>query len=572
VTQALEPAATGAAGARAEPRREPRRSRRARWPLAVGAILALALGLRLWGIAYGLPFAYYGDENAHFVPVAIRFFEHGLNPHYFVNPPGYTELLYVVFGVRYGFDGGAVQALLNDPGSVFLTARLVSAVLGVLSVWFLYLAGARLLDRRVGLLAAGILAVAFVPVFYAHQALNDAPSLAPLTLSLLGTALVLRRGRVLDWALAGAALGVAAGVKYTCGIAAIPLAAAAAVRLATGPRRPVLIGIGVAAVATVVGFFVTNPYAFADVHTFRRDLHRQSVTASHRHPGQTQYDPLSYYGWVMTWGFGWVPSLAAVAGAALLARARRAVALVLVPAPLIMIAVLSREAVAWARYIVPAMPYIAVLAAYAGARLAGMATRWRPAVWAAVAVALCGQGLFTVIHNDRVLARADTRNVTRTWLLSHLPPGTKVVTGPIMAKHRPEVGLSWLSPRPRAAPALAERPVAVWSKYERTLQPGLLDRYAREGYCWVVTASTRAALAFVGPGRRAAAIAYYRALERRARLAFRASPFAPGAPVTPGREQVRFQWDWSYDYYPPAFRRPGPVMSVYRLTNGACRS
>jgi hypothetical protein len=563
VSPALEPP-PAAAGTRVESRRPV--GRRARWPFAVGAVLALALILRLWGITYGLPFAYYGDENAHFVPVAIRFFERGtLNPHYFVNPPGYTELLYVVFGVRYGFNGGAVQALLNDPGSVFLTARLLSAALGVLSAWFLYLAAARLLDRRVGLLAAGILAVAFIPVFYSHQALNDAPSLAPLALSLFGTALVLRRGRTLDWALAGAALGVAAGVKYTCGIAAVPLAAAAAVRLARGgPRRPVLIGIATAVAATAVGFFIANPYAFADVHTFRRDVHRQSVTASHRHPGQTEYHPLSYYAWVMTWGFGWVPSLAAVAGAALLARSRRAVALVLLPAPLIMVALLSREAVAWARYIMPVMPYVAVLAAYAGVRLAGVATRWRPAVWAAVTFALCGQGLFTVILNDRVLARADTRNITRTWLLTHLPPGTKVVTGPIMAKHRPEVGLSWLSPRPRAAPALKERPVAVWSKYERTLHPGLLDRYAREGYCWVITASTRTALAFVGPGRRPAAIAYYRALERRARLAFRASPFAR-------RTDVPFQWDWSYDYYPLAYRRPGPVMSVYRLTNGACR-
>jgi hypothetical protein len=534
-----------------------------------------ALGVRLWGITYGLPFAYYGDENAHFVPVAIEFFKHGsLNPHYFVNPPGYTELLWVAFGVRYGFSGGAVGALSNDPGSVFLTARLVSAALGALSVYLLYLAGARFFDRRVGLLAAGILAVSFVPVFYAHQALDDAPSLAPFTLSLLGTALVLRRGRWFDWALAGAALGLAAGVKYTCGVAALPLVAAAAVRLVEGPRRAALAGACIAAAATVAGFFVANPYAFADPHAFLHDLHRASVAEKQQHPGETQQSGLAYYAWVMTWGVGWAPSLAAVAGAAVLVRARRTLALVLVPAPLVLIVFMAQQKWFFARYVLPAMPLVALLAAYAGVRLATALARRRPrlapAAWIAVAAALCGQGVVTVAHDDLVLARADTRNLTRNWLLSHLPRGTKVVTGPIVAKHRRENGLPWLAPRPGRPPALVERPVRRWSKYERTLSPQLLDRYAREGYCWVVTASTRIGLAFVGARPSPHAIAYYRALERTAEIAFRASPFAPGARVAPGREQVRFQWDWSWDYYPWAYRRPGPVMTVYRLRNGAC--
>ena len=71
---------------------------------------------------------------------------------------------------------------------------------------------------RVGLLAAAIEAVAFLPVFYAHLALNDAPTLAPLTLSLLGTAGVLRKGRARDHLLAGVGLGLACASKYTAGI------------------------------------------------------------------------------------------------------------------------------------------------------------------------------------------------------------------------------------------------------------------------------------------------------------------------------------------------------------------
>ena len=73
---------------------EPGRERR--WPywIALAGILAVALVLRLWGVAQGLPYAYNADENAHFVPGAIGLFGHGLNPHYFVNPPAYTYLLH----------------------------------------------------------------------------------------------------------------------------------------------------------------------------------------------------------------------------------------------------------------------------------------------------------------------------------------------------------------------------------------------------------------------------------------------------------------------------------------------
>src|SRR5690242_8649189 len=56
--------------------------------LTLGGVLALALVLRLWGIRAGLPFSYNEDEERHFVPIAVGFLDGGLNPHYFLNPPG----------------------------------------------------------------------------------------------------------------------------------------------------------------------------------------------------------------------------------------------------------------------------------------------------------------------------------------------------------------------------------------------------------------------------------------------------------------------------------------------------
>ena len=171
------------------------------------------------------------DENAHFVPRAIGMFGHSLNPDYFINPPAYTYLLHFAYWLWWGSREALGDAFATDPATAFTIARVLSAVLGAAAVGFLAWAGRRLFDWRVGLLAGALLAVAFLPVHYAHLAVNDVPALAPLCLSLVGVAGVYRRGHLVDYALAGAALGVACATKYTAGIVVLCLVAAAASRV-----------------------------------------------------------------------------------------------------------------------------------------------------------------------------------------------------------------------------------------------------------------------------------------------------------------------------------------------------
>jgi predicted membrane-bound mannosyltransferase len=255
-------------------------SSRLRWGLAVAALLAGAFALRVWGARHGLPYAYNADENAHFVPKAIQLFDHGWNPHYFVNPPAYTYLLHLVFDVWFGGRTGVSDAFADGQTEVFVVARVTAAFVGTLAVWLLYLAGAKLFDRRTGLLAAGILAVSFLPVFYSHLALNDVPTLAPICLSLWGTAGILRSGRIGHYALAGAGLGLACATKYTGGIVLLPLLGAGAIRLAApGARGRALAGLVLAGALALAAFFVANPYAFLDYEAFREGLRHQSTVA-----------------------------------------------------------------------------------------------------------------------------------------------------------------------------------------------------------------------------------------------------------------------------------------------------
>jgi hypothetical protein len=80
----------------------------------------------------------------------------------------------------------------------------------------------------------------------------------------------------------------------------------------------------------------------------------------------------------------------------------------------------------------------------------------------------------------------------------------------------------------------------------------------------VVSGTTQSGRAFADPSAVPAAIAYYRALAGQGEIAYEASPYARGHGPVP------FGFDWSFDYYPLAYHRPGPAMTVYRLHGGRC--
>jgi Dolichyl-phosphate-mannose-protein mannosyltransferase len=553
--------------------------------LVLGGVLAVSLGLRLWGIKQGLPFSYNSDEATHFVPKAVGFLGGDLNPHYFLNPPAYTYLLYAVLVVWFGGGHGLHQAFVGDPTSVYVIARVVAAVLGTTSVWLSYLAGARLFGRWVGVLASAVLGLAFLPVFYSHLALNDAPVLAPVALGLWGVTKIVRPrpapnfgsevdvsatgGTKFDYALAGLGIGLAAATKYTGGIVLVCLLGGFAVdarrgRGAAAAAKRLAVALLVAAVA----FLIANPYALLDHHAFLQGISDQASAVGATKLGTNPDNGWVYYLWTFTWGFGWVPALAGLGGAALLVARRRPEAVVLIPAILIYVLYMGAQERFFGRWLMPVLPLAALLAGYGmveGVRRVG---RFVPALALLAAVLLLAQSIAADVHNDGVLSRPDTRNLARGWMVDHITAGAKVVIEPIVPggwgerwRQYPTGATSLnLDGRPLHGSA---RPIHI-DQYESYLFPALLARYRAQGYCWVVTGSQQSGRAFVRPSAARGAIAYYAALARQGRVVYRISPYSGGS------RPPRFNFDWSFDYYPRQFRLPGPAIRIYRLSGGRC--
>jgi hypothetical protein len=559
------------------------------WGSAIGAILLLAFGLRIWGVGHGLPYAYNADENAHFVTRAIGMFGHDWDPNYYVNPPAYTYLVRLVLGVWYGGRAGVSDTFASDPTQIWLIARTLSALCGTLAVWLLYLAGSRLVDRRVGLLSAGIFAVGFLPVFYSKLALNDVPTLVGVCLALWGAAGILRNGRLRDYVWAGLGLGLACATKYTGGIVLLPIVAAAGAQFAAaGGKAGALRGIAVAAGLSLVAFFVANPYSVLDSSSFWDGLTHQS-TASGDAAGKlglTQDSGYLYYLWSFGWGLGWVPLFFAVGGAVRLFFDERRLLWMLVPPVILFVLFMGSQERYFGRWLLPVFPFACVLAAYAAVELADWMGRFSPALRptfvAAAVVLLCGQGFVYSLHSGLVTSREDTRNIAREWMVLNVPAGTKIVVEPVVPDQwAQDIGnpspiipngnrwnkypISRSKIDPKTGELLTGEGVIVnIEDFEKVLQPELVDVFEQQAYCYVVVGSTQRGRAEAEPEQVPNALKYYEELQRRSKVAYTVSPYSKG------KGPVKFNFDWTFNYYPLAYNRPGPVMTIYRLQGGRC--
>src|SRR3954452_16125388 len=233
----------------------------------LGLILVAGFALRVWHNDYGLPFVYSIDEASHFTSRAVEMFWQDLDPGYYQNPATYTyivfgtlRVLYGPLGFLFGLPYGNVTTQFDkDPAQIWIIARTLAAVLCTAGVAATYAAARRLWGTREGLVAAAVMAFAFLPVAYSRVAVTDVGALMGVALALMWSARAADEGRTLDFVLAGAAAGLAIAFKYTAGLVLLPLAIAAVARLRVDGARP-LAGLALAGRAAVGGCAVLAPY------------------------------------------------------------------------------------------------------------------------------------------------------------------------------------------------------------------------------------------------------------------------------------------------------------------------
>jgi hypothetical protein len=275
-----------------------------------------------------------------------------------------------------------------------------------------------------------------------------------------------------------------------------------------------------------------------------------------------------------------------VAGAVIQLRRDLVRGLMLVSFPVVLYLYMSTQTRYFGRWLLMMYPVMALLAGIAvvqvsswvAGRLRGQTAgrRWAWVVPGALAAVLTGLILIQPLAADwrtsEILGRADTRQLARDWLVSHFPQSLRIVIEPavqtdyfLKPPDQRDGGRQFVQGfvRDLRRQQKIDAPLGADTTYAAALTPGNIDAYRSAGFCLVMTNSLtrgRAENAQVPK-----ALAYYQRLERESDHILHLSPFKPG------RQAVPLHFDFSYDYYPTAYQRPGAIVDVYRL-NGCTQA
>jgi 4-amino-4-deoxy-L-arabinose transferase-like glycosyltransferase len=405
--------------------------------LALALVLLTAAVLRFWALGRGIPYALQVDEP-EIIERATNMMRSGsLHPHFFDYPGLYIYIQLIVAIARFitGAIGGEWTSLAEaSTSSFYLWGRAVTAAFGVATVLLVYQVGMRW-GARHALLAAGLMAVLPLHVRYSHYVLTDTPLTFFITLTLLLSLSAHERGTIGAFAWAGAAAGLAAATKYNGGVALMmPLIACWMTLSVRGGRlRAALATVGACTAAFVIG----APYTLLDLPAF---LNRFARLAMEYRNAPPHLDPvwLLYLKYLVGHAFGWPALLLAGGGMGLglvrLVRGPGRVRWTLaVTFPLVFFWMLSTQRIIYARYILPIVPPLCVLAAVAVVSGVSLLRRYaipralRTALITALTIAALLPPTIVAVRGDRDIARVGTIDMAYAWIVQNLPPNAHVV-------------------------------------------------------------------------------------------------------------------------------------------------
>jgi 4-amino-4-deoxy-L-arabinose transferase-like glycosyltransferase len=399
--------------------------RRTAWiGVALTGVTAIAAALRFWGLHFGLPNTLARPDEETITSVATHILHAGPNPRFFRYPTLYIYVVALIDRIRFGAGGP------SDASSAFLISRTITAVAGTATVPLLFAAARRRFSDTTAVIAAVLLAVAFLHVRGSHFGVTDVPAAFMAMLAFYATLrLPLTADRWWNIAFAGWLCGLAAATKYNVALVVFPLVIATIQQNAgvTGWRRPLLCGAAIL-VGAGVGFALGTPYAFIDQRRFERDFIAERTHLLAGHVG------LAGFGWTrhlsvsLRYGLGPLFLAASVAGAVALMATDVETAVLVLSFPMIYYAAIGAGRTAFSRYMLPIVPFLALLAAIAIERSAAAAMKIaknRRAVYACAAIVLTAAVAYRSAERslrfDRVLKQTDSRVLAARWIRSHFP-------------------------------------------------------------------------------------------------------------------------------------------------------
>jgi len=446
-------------------------------------VTLLAVGVRIAGLAYDNLISYNHDEQIHLL-TAEKIFSGNLNPRDIWEGRKFLYIfypwlsMYIVAGVYYLYDlilswysfiaswlifiagGGGSFLQKSSPNYQWLDkrqalylGRLTVALIGAANIPLLYLIGKRLWNRRVGLLAAAILAFNGYHVANCHWMKNDIIAAFFLTAAFLFVVRIFINGKTRDYILAAIFSAVAINAKsYTAPILASCLFA----HLATLPRltiksifrriidRKFILFI----LVFLIIFVATYPLLYLDfnyiISNFQKMADQTETNAMFGSLGnqarprtfiEIRWDNLcnfARFSWQMAAGIGGYVLLLGLGGIITAFWSRKKRFLLLASFPVIYLITAVAVASPGVRYqdVIPLIPFFALLAAAFIWYIFQAVIKKQWLITGAVLVS----GIILLVPYARMVIRMDygywqhsVRYYASRWSARNIPPGSTVI-------------------------------------------------------------------------------------------------------------------------------------------------
>jgi hypothetical protein len=412
-------------------------------------------------------------------------------------------------------------------------------------------------------MSALILAFAFIHVRDSHYATTDILVTFLFVASIYGSVRYLSNARWIWLFLAGLTAGAAIGLKYLPAPVLVTPTLAIAYHARTGilpeSRWIAAKHFALLGVSSGLGFLLAFPAPLFNVDLFRFHLSQALGQAATPLGGFVvgQVPAWEYYLWTLSWGMGPPVVVASLVGCFLALRQRRAQMIVIVTAAVGYYGAISVVNTYFARYALPLVPLLAVLAA-TGVVFAEKEMRralpvlWKPQLVVPVVLLLILYPAVASVRHDYLLTQVDTRTLAKEWIDRQLPAGSHIVTqwfGP---------PLSTIDDPLLGSPQVFE--TTEISPFTTNPDRYSLSTYAVGGAHYILINSYNYNLRRVDEAENEMRQQFYNSLEQETTLIATFSP-------TEGDAQPSFMWEQLYGPAVDLFQvqRPGPTIKLYKI-------
>ncbi len=414
--------------------------------LLLAVILVSSLGIRVWGSGFGLPAytRYHPDEHALVDRAAAILWTGDWNLHRFNYPPFYAYVqagAYASYFLWAAAQGRWNQILPQTLPQYYHAGRLMTALVGTVTVLVVYLAGRQLRGRRTGLLGAALIGGCYLHIIHSHYATFDVMVGLLAILAFLFGLLALEEPTGRWYFLAGLMAGLAGATKYNGALVVSLLLVGHVLVTPWGQwgwiNRQLVAGIG----GFLLGFFGGNPFALPSMPEFLTGL---ATVLHHYGTEQPGFEGTGNWRWYVgvfasSADRFWV--LGGFLGFLGLLWRDWKKGLLLITFPVLYYITASRFVVRFERNMVPLLPFVAVGGAWLLAELGDFLARWprlgQTRRWASPlvvsrlisatgAILLVGLPLVAGLMFDVSLSQTDHREAAGRWLEENIELETRI--------------------------------------------------------------------------------------------------------------------------------------------------